>query len=248
MTPEIVYQDAHLVIVDKPAGVVVHPGTGHQGQDLLTVLAEVFANRGEEVHLAPLHRLDRDTSGLVALGRSPECARNFARLLQEGQVAKEYLALVQGVSHRKGKVSVPLAHRDSFGPRQVMQEAETRYHRVLYTRAASLLRVNPVTGRPHQIRRHLRSIGHPVAGDDRWGEPGFNRWITHHYGLDRLFLHAYRLEFPHPMTGQLISLHQPMPEVLVQVLERMGFPPLRGPFGELEVEPDGPIVARRENP
>lgn len=245
MRPEIVYQDAHLVIVDKPAGMVVHPGTGHHGSDLLATMSSLPLQLGP---LAPLHRLDRDTSGLVALGRTPECARNFAQLLQSGLVSKEYLALAQGVSHRKGKISVPLAHRDSFGPRPVMQEAETRYHRLLFTRAASLLRVNPVTGRPHQIRRHLRSIGHPVAGDHRWGDPGFNRWITHHYGLDHLFLHAHRLEFPHPVTGEPISVQQPLPEVLVQVLERMGFPALHENFGAGDEGGGGIKLAEGKNP
>lgn len=226
----ILFEDDFLVIVDKPSGVAIHRGQGHEDQNLLDLLRAQLAQRGaaDVDELAPVHRLDRDTSGIVAFGRSAVVTRSFHEALAKGEVRREYLALVQGVAHRKGTIRVPLARpgRRPGTEEGEPQEAETRYRRLRYSRTATLLRVRPRTGRPHQIRRHLKSIGHPVAGDERWGDVRFNRWIQRHHLLTRMFLHAAALSFPHPISGIPLTLRAPLPSALVEVLASLGFEPL----------------------
>lgn len=238
LSPRILLSDDFLVAVDKPSGMVVHRGTGHEGDDLRSWLMARLKSQGhaDTEQLSPAHRLDRDTSGVVLFGRGPVANRFLQEALTAGQVKKTYLALVQGVAHRKGRIDTPLAPPDGPGPRgrsAPPQAAETRYRRLIYTRAASLLRVRPTTGRPHQIRRHLTSIGHPVAGDLRFGDVPFNRWIAREHGLDRLFLHAAQLSLTHPFSGLPIEITAPLPEALAAVLASLEFPTSTGePEGE----------------
>ena len=257
---EILFEDDFLVAVLKPSGVATHQGEGHEQDNLLTRLRAQLRARGEAdtEQIAPVHRLDRGTSGIVVFGRAPVVVKAFHDALEKGQVRRRYLALVQGVAHRKGTIRVPLSRHEARGRRAPrgraakappgkvaadagdMQEAETRYRRLLYTRAATLLRVSPRTGRPHQIRRHLKGIGHPIAGDDRWGDVGFNRWIAGQHGLDRLFLHATSLTFPHPISGAPVTLECPLPKDLQAVLDSLEFPPLESAESDPPDPPGSP--------
>ncbi len=214
---EIPYEDEHLLVVDKPAGVVVHPARGHQ----LGTLAQALADRaagGDDPHRAGIvHRLDRDTSGLLVVAKSEEAHRRLRRLLQERELRREYLALVDGTPPaRSGTIDAPIGRDrgdrllhslDTDSPR----EARTHFEVVEALGSATLLRVVLDTGRTHQIRVHMRAIGHPVSGDRSYG--GSER-----FGLQRQFLHAARLAFPHPITGEPVDISSPLPPELERAL------------------------------
>ena len=255
--PRILFEDDHFIAVDKPAGVVVHAGTGHREgvvEQLRAALAKRrHAGRGAE-RVAPVHRLDRDTSGVLLFGKDEEALRRMARLFESGEVEKQYLVLCKGITHKKGKIDVPLLARplpgrreeagreldfddevvdaepDLEAPGKKKEEALTTYRRLIFVKGLSLLVVRPHTGRTHQIRRHLRSIGHPVAGDPRWGDERFNYFLERHK-LDRIFIHAAALTFVHPFTGEAVTLRSTLPPGLMAVLESLGFDRPRPPWG-----------------
>ncbi len=207
---EVVFEDAHLVVVDKPAGVVVHPARGHRTGTLAQALAG-RATGGEDPGRAGIvHRLDRDTSGLLVVAKSDAAHRELKALIASRALRREYLALVDGVpSARSGTVDAPIGRdrRDRLlmsietdAPRA----ARTHFEVVRTVGGASLLAVVLETGRTHQIRVHLAAIGHPVCGDRQYG--GSSRC-----GLERQFLHASRLAFEHPLTAAALDLRSPLP-------------------------------------
>ena len=212
------YEDDDLLVVDKPAGVVVHPARGHQTGTLAQALAEVAAG-GERGRAGIVHRLDRDTSGLLVVARSPEAHRRLKAALQRRAVAREYVALVEGrPPARTGTIDAPIG-RDRR--RRTRMSTDTDDPRAAVTHFAieealprtTLLRVRLETGRTHQIRAHLRAIGHPVAGDPEYGTAG-------RLGLARQFLHAARLRFAQPFTGAPVDVRSPLPDELAAALER----------------------------
>ncbi|HEX2104052.1 MAG TPA: RluA family pseudouridine synthase [Solirubrobacteraceae bacterium] len=212
------FQDEHLLVVDKPAGVVVHPARGHAVGTLAQALAGVTGG-GEGGRAGIVHRLDRDTSGLLVVARTPEAHRRLKAALQARDVAREYLALVEGrPPARRGTIDAPIGRdrrvrtrmsTDTDDPR----EAVTHFEIERALPGTTLLRVRLETGRTHQIRAHLLAIGHPVAGDPEYGRPGL-------LGLERQFLHAARLAFAHPFTGEAVEVVSPLPGDLVAALER----------------------------
>jgi 23S rRNA pseudouridine1911/1915/1917 synthase len=212
------YEDDDLLVVDKPAGVVVHPARGHRSGTLAQALEGVAAG-GEEGRAGIVHRLDRDTSGLLVVARSPETHRRLKAALQARAITREYLALVEGrPPARTGTIDAPIGrdrrHRtrmstDTDDPR----DAVTHFEVEEALPETTLLRVRLETGRTHQIRAHLRAIGHPVVGDPEYGTPGA-------LGLERQFLHAARLRFAHPSTGADVDVSSPLPEDLRAALER----------------------------
>jgi 23S rRNA pseudouridine1911/1915/1917 synthase len=212
------YQDEHLLVVDKPAGVVVHPARGHAEGTLAQALAGV-AGGGEEGRAGIVHRLDRDTSGLLVVARSGEAHRRLKAALQAREVTREYLALVEGrPPARRGTIDAPIGRdrrvrtrmsTDTDDPR----EAVTHFEIERALPATTLLRVRLETGRTHQIRAHLLAIGHPVAGDPEYGTAGL-------LGLERQFLHAARLAFAHPFTGEGVEVVSELPADLGAALER----------------------------
>jgi 23S rRNA pseudouridine1911/1915/1917 synthase len=212
------YQDEHLLVVDKPAGVVVHPARGHASGTLAQALTGV-AGGGEEGRTGIVHRLDRDTSGLLVVARTPEAHRRLKAALQARDVTREYLALVAGrPPARRGTIDAPIGRdrrvrtrmsTDTDDPR----DAVTHFEIERALPATTLLRVRLETGRTHQIRAHLLAIGHPVAGDPEYGTPGL-------LGLERQFLHAARLAFAHPVTGEAVEVVSPLPADLAAALER----------------------------
>jgi 23S rRNA pseudouridine1911/1915/1917 synthase len=206
--PRIAYEDEHLLVVDKPAGLVVHAGAGHRGDTLVDALRGKIAG-GDPERPGIVHRLDRDTSGLMALARSDEAHDRLSRLVRERAFDRTYVALVHGrPQSRTGRIEAPIG-RDRNDPTRVSLDTETPRDAVthfevveLYPQHA-LLRVTLETGRMHQIRVHLAAIDLPVAGDPVYGvaEPG----------LARQFLHAAELAFPHPFSGDRVETRSELP-------------------------------------
>jgi 23S rRNA pseudouridine1911/1915/1917 synthase len=216
---EVAYEDEHLLVVDKPAGVVVHPARGHSAGTLAQALAGRAAGGEEPWRAGIVHRLDRETSGLLVVAKSDSVHRALKALLAQRRLRREYLALVDGhPPARTGTIDAPIGrHRrdrklmsiDSDEPR----EARTHFEIEQMLPAAALLRVVLETGRTHQIRVHLAAIGHPVCGDPQYGTKG-------RYGLERQFLHATRLAFVHPVTGAEVDVSSPLPADLAAALAR----------------------------
>jgi 23S rRNA pseudouridine1911/1915/1917 synthase len=214
----IAYEDQHLLVVDKEAGLVVHPARGHR-EDTLSQLLAGSAAGGDPERAGIVHRLDRDTSGLLLVSRSEEVHRLLQAALAERRIEREYLALVQGrPPARSGTIEAPIGRDPRVRTRMAVggaQAREARTHFVLERALpdTSLLRVRLDTGRTHQIRVHLRAIGHPVCGDPEYGTPGA-------LGLERQFLHATRVAFDHPLTGERIEVISPLPADLQSALAR----------------------------
>jgi 23S rRNA pseudouridine1911/1915/1917 synthase len=219
MELRIAYEDEHLVVVDKPAGLVVHPAPGHATGTLVQGLLAHDVAGGEEDRPGIVHRLDRDTSGLMVVARSEEAHRRLQGLVRGRELERRYLALVVGKPRsRSGRIEAPIG-RDRRDPMRhsldtdTPREAVTHFELVeLYPRHA-LLGVKLETGRTHQIRVHLAAIDLPIAGDPLYGRP-------HELGLERQFLHASRLAFTHPFTGERVEVESPLPEDL-QTAARM---------------------------
>ena len=215
----VVYEDEHLLVVDKPPGVVVHPARGHATGTMVQSLGGRGGGGEDPWRAGIVHRLDRDTSGLLVVAKSDQVHRALKSLLASRRLRREYLALVDGhLSARTGTIDAPIGRdrRDRLRmsietdhPRRAVTHFETE--RVLPH--ATLLRVVLETGRTHQIRVHLAAIGHPVSGDPLYGTAG-------RYGLERQFLHATRLAFPHPVTGEEVDVRSELPPDLREALRR----------------------------
>jgi 23S rRNA pseudouridine1911/1915/1917 synthase len=218
----IPYEDEHLLVVDKPAGLVVHPARGHRTGTLAQALTGTAAGGDEEGRAGIVHRLDRDTSGLLVVAKSDEAHRRLKAQLQAREITREYRALVVGrPPARSGTIDAPIGRdrrvrtrmsTDTDQPR----EARTHFEIERALERTTLLRVRLETGRTHQIRVHLQAIGHPVVGDPEYGSGAPAQQL----GLDRQFLHAARLAFPHPFTGEAVDVHSPLPEDLAAALAR----------------------------
>ncbi|HXH97175.1 MAG TPA: RluA family pseudouridine synthase, partial [Gaiellaceae bacterium] len=215
----VVYEDVHLLVVDKPAGVVVHPAAGHRTGTLVHGLLAAGVGGGDEERPGVVHRLDRDTSGLLVVSRSEEAHRRLQRLVRKRAVEREYLALVVGRPRsRRGTIDAPIGRDRHDRLRQSLdtgtpRDAVTHFEVEELLPRHTLLRVRLETGRTHQIRVHLGAIDLPVAGDPMYGRPG-------ELGLERQFLHATRLAFRHPFTGETVDLSSPLPADLAAALER----------------------------
>jgi 23S rRNA pseudouridine1911/1915/1917 synthase len=215
----IAYEDEHLLVVDKPAGTVVHPSAGHASGTLVHgLLAHAVAGGEEAERPGIVHRLDRDTSGLLVVARSQEAHRRLQGLLRQRKLVREYLALVRGRPRsRRGRIEARIG-RDRRDPTRISldtdtpRDAVTNFEVVEPLARHALLRVALETGRTHQIRVHLAAIDLPVAGDPVYGVEG-------DLGLERQFLHAARLAFSHPMTGEPVESESPLPPDLQAALE-----------------------------
>ena len=217
MELRIAYEDEHLLVVDKPAGLVVHPGAGRRTGTLVHGLLGQAAG-GPEERPGIVHRLDRDTSGLMVVARSEEAYRGLQALVRGRRLERGYLALVHGRPRsRSGRIEAPVG-RDRADPTRMSidtdnpRNAITHFEVVELLPEHALLAVRLETGRTHQIRVHLAAIGLPVAGDPVYGVPGL--------GLSRQFLHAASLAFPHPLTGERVETASPLPPDLAAALER----------------------------
>jgi 23S rRNA pseudouridine955/2504/2580 synthase len=248
-TFRVLHEDAEVLAVDKPAGLAAHPGTGITGATLvemarayLEVPADLLPT---EFKPSPAHRLDRDTSGVVLVAKTRRAMVALGESFTSGEgVRKTYLALAKGKMPREsGVIDLPLSEHEQTSRSKAQrgvnfQEALTRWKVLSSMKEASLLSVGIETGRTHQIRRHLEAVGHPVAGDRRYGDFAFNRTARQRWGLGRMFLHAWRLELPHPVTGAPLRLEADLPPALREVLSRMNLEgPLPGPAARGEGSP-----------
>jgi 23S rRNA pseudouridine1911/1915/1917 synthase len=217
MDLRVAFADEHLLIVDKPAGVVVHPGTGHRSGTLVHGLLAHEAAGGDEERPGIVHRLDRDTSGLLVVARSDEAHDRLQELIRRRRVERRYLALVKGTPRsRTGRIEAPIGRDrldksrhslDTATPR----DAVTHFEVLELLGSRALLELTLETGRTHQIRVHLEAVDLPVSGDPTYGSPG-------DLGLERQFLHAARLAFEHPFTGDRIDIESPLPDDLAAAL------------------------------
>jgi 23S rRNA pseudouridine1911/1915/1917 synthase len=229
----VVHEDADVLVIDKPAGLVVHPGAGNRGGTLVHGLLARYpelaalAEPGTEDRPGIVHRLDKGTSGLLVVARTPEARRSLVAQLMEHSVRRVYTALVVGsVDSDEGVIDAPLG-RSGRDPTRITVDAggraaRTRYRvesRYLEPGPATLLECRLETGRTHQIRVHLAAIGHPVIGDARYGRnaPGvLGGWQP--WAGERPFLHARELAFEHPRSGALLTFHSPLAADLAEVL------------------------------
>ncbi len=222
---EVRYEDRHLAVVDKPAGVVVHPGAGRREGTLAAGILHRWPQVrgvGDEQRWGIVHRLDRDTSGLLVVALDTEALVGLRDAVRQRRLERTYRALVEGiVESATGTIDAPLG-RDPRHPTRFRIDPEGRHARTHYRRlmvwpvpARSLLEVRLETGRTHQIRVHLATIGHPVVADGAYG-----RGVAGH----RVWLHSTRLAFDHPLTGERIDVESPIPEDLQGVLDALGRP------------------------
>jgi 23S rRNA pseudouridine1911/1915/1917 synthase len=227
----ILYQDADLIVIDKPAGMVVHPAAGHPSGTLVNALlhhVDDLSGIGGEKRPGIVHRLDRGTSGLMVVAKHDAAHEELSRQFRDREVEKEYVALVWGEVMAGRRIDAPIG-RDP-GNRKKMsararrsREAVTRILRAERLKALTLIQVAIHTGRTHQIRVHLSAIGHPIVGDPLYGGvhrrvPGDIRAVTH---LDRPFLHAARLAFTHPRDGRRMAFASELPPDLQRVLDEL---------------------------
>ena len=219
MDLRIAWEDEHLLVVDKPAGIVVHPTTSGEKGTLVHGLVEHEAAGGDEDRPGIVHRLDRDTSGLLVVARSEEAHGLLQELIRRREVERRYLALVKGAPRsRTGRIEAPIGRDRTDRSRHSLdtatpRDAVTHFEVVEWLGPRALLEVRLETGRTHQIRVHLEAIELLVSGDPVYGSAG-------DLGLDRQFLHAAHLAFAHPFTGERIEAESPLPDDLAAALER----------------------------
>jgi 23S rRNA pseudouridine1911/1915/1917 synthase len=215
----IVYEDSDLLVVDKPAGLVVHPAPGNRSGTLAQALAGKAAG-GDPERPGIVHRLDKETSGLLVVARSDKVLRDLQAALQRREISRRYTALVKGHPESSaGTIDAPLG-RDRRNPENISirqdseRDAITHFEVIEETARRSLLRVQLETGRTHQIRVHLAAIGLPVCGDAQYGG------VEGDLGLTRQFLHASELSFHHPVSGELLIFSSSLPADLQAALEK----------------------------
>jgi 23S rRNA pseudouridine1911/1915/1917 synthase len=218
----IVHEDEWLLVVDKPAGLVVHPAPGHSGTTLVELLGERpggLAGGADPERPGIVHRLDKDTSGLMVVARTEEAHRALAAQVAARTVEREYAALVEGrLRSRSGTIDAPIgrSHREPTRMAvagRAQREARTHFEVVELLPSDTLVHVRLETGRTHQIRAHFAAIGHPVVGDPSYGAKG-------RHGLHRQFLHSRRLGFRHPRSGEEVTFESPLPDDLEAALAR----------------------------
>jgi 23S rRNA pseudouridine1911/1915/1917 synthase len=219
MELSIAWEDEHLLVVDKPAGLVVHPGAGSADATLVQGLLAHAVAGGEPDRPGIVHRLDRDTSGLLVVARSEEAHRRLQGLIRRRRVERRYAALVRGRPRsRSGRIEAPIGRDRDDPTRQSLdterpREAVTGFELRELLAEHAFLAVTLETGRTHQIRVHLAAIDLPVSGDPLYGVRG-------DLGLERQFLHAERLAFPHPFSGDPVEVESTLPADLEAALEQ----------------------------
>jgi 23S rRNA pseudouridine1911/1915/1917 synthase len=211
----VVYEDEAIAVIDKPPGLVVHPAGSHKGETLVDRIAGLRGGAGERPGI--VHRLDKDTSGLMVVARSEEAHQGLSRQIKAREVTREYTALVEGrLQSRSGTIDAPLGRDRRRRTRRAVRgagerEARTHFEVIEALPADTVVRARLETGRTHQIRVHFAAIKHPIAGDPEYGSAG-------RHGLERQFLHAAHLEFMHPISEQAMSFDSALPADLETAL------------------------------
>lgn len=219
---QIIYQDSNLLVVDKPAGLTVHPAPGHPSHTLVNAVLALcpdLAGIGGSLRPGIVHRLDKDTSGLMVVAKNNEAQMSLSGQIKSRTVKKCYLALVRGhLSPKQGAIDAPIGRHPRYRKRMAVvsggREAKTRYQVIEYLDDYTFVQVQPETGRTHQIRVHLSAIGHPVFGDPVYGKRSPL--------LGRQFLHAHYLGFRLPQSGEFVEFRSELPAELKKVLEHIG--------------------------
>ena len=219
----VLYADDHIVIINKPCGLVVHPGAGNREGTLASALLYRFpeiSSLGPAERPGIVHRLDKETSGVMVVARSPEAYASLQKQFKDRDVRKVYLGLAWGKMPSEGRMDRPIGRHIKHGQRMSVRTRKPRPAETFFKvreefKGMSFLEIRPVTGRTHQIRVHLAAAGHPLAGDSRYGrrreQPKF----------PRLFLHAHRLSFIHPGTGERVEFTSELPTGLVMILQKL---------------------------
>ena len=234
-TLSVLYQDAHLVAVNKPAGLLVHKSwiDRHETEYAMTILRDQL---GQWVY--PFHRLDKATSGVLVFALDPETAKRMTQLFTDDKISKRYCAIVRGFTNEEERIDYPLKEQwDRKGDKRTnrdkpAQEAVTFYRRLATielphavgryaTARFSLIAATPLTGRNHQIRRHMKHIFHPVIGDTTYGDGKQNEFFRTHFNCSRLLLHAFSIEFDHPYTGHRVRIQAPLDNTFMALLEAL---------------------------
>jgi tRNA pseudouridine65 synthase len=218
---EVLFVDAHLIVVNKPSGLLVHRGWANDDDVAMFRVRDMLG-----AHVYPVHRLDRGTSGALVFARTSAVAATLAESFESRQFDKRYLALVRGEPAASGTIDHPLPRSAETSAGTPRVPAVTHYRLVARSTVdrCSLVLAMPETGRGHQVRRHLRHLGHPLVGDVNYGRGEINRRYRAEYGLHRLALHAHELAFDHPVTQARVAVTAPMPDDLGLPLERLALP------------------------
>lgn len=213
----VIFEDKDLLVINKPAGLVVHEGNGTVGETLVDMLRQYLPPSSARLErYGLLHRLDRETSGLLLVAKTTEFFQYLKNLFRQRRITKEYLALVHGrLSPHRGIIRIPLGRdvvtRVKFSPTRLGKVAETTYEVISYLKGFTYLRVMPKTGRAHQIRVHLAGLGHPIVGDRTYGRKSDTL-------IGRQFLHAHRIRFTDP-RGRKREFVAPLPDDLKRFLD-----------------------------
>lgn len=214
----VVHSDECLAVIDKPAGLVVHPAPSHTGETLVDQLGEMLGGGEDPERPGIVHRLDKETSGLLVVARTDDAHRALQKAVRDREVDRIYLALANGrLGSRTGTIDAPIGRASRNRTRMAVsgaasREARTHFEVLELLPSESYLEVKLETGRTHQIRAHFSAIGHPLIGDPTYGGP-------RRHGLSRQFLHAHRLAFNHPSTGERMTFTSQLPEDLAAALE-----------------------------
>lgn len=223
---DIRYEDDDLIVLSKPAGMVVHPAHGHAGGTLVNALlahADKLSGIGGVTRPGIIHRLDKDTSGLMIVAKNDKAHQILSEELKQRRIKRTYLALVHGrFKEKEGTVDAPIGRSPKFRQKMAVmgtasREAVSHYRVLAMYNDYSLVEVSLETGRTHQIRVHMKYINHPVVGDPLYGSGGSKRDL----GLHRQFLHAYKLEFDHPRTGERLHFEDSLPQDLQEILDKL---------------------------
>lgn len=233
---EILYRDENLIAINKPAGMLVHRSWLDKHE---TIFAMQTLRNQIGQHVFPIHRLDRPTSGVLLFALNAEIARLMSEQFEQHNIQKSYVAVVRGYLLEEGRIDYPLKVKldkiaDKYSVPKEPQQAITDYRNLtkvempypagkFQTARYSLVQLSPLTGRKHQLRRHMKHLFHPIIGDTNYGDLHQNRALTAHTGCDRLFLHAQQLEFIHPVSLQKITINAPLDRQWREIFLQFGW-------------------------
>ncbi len=227
---EVIMEDAHIIVVNKPPGMVIYPAAGHKSGTLLNALIAKcgkLASIGAPLRPGVVHRLDMDTSGLIVVAKDDSAYLNLSKQFRTREVEKHYMALIYGTLKKDlGEISTAIGRSVSDRKRMSTKtrkgkEAITQFEVIKRFKTASLIKVKIITGRTHQIRVHFAASGHPVLGDKTYGKKTTIKFGQKAISFSRQMLHAYSLKFKHPETGEPIELRAPLPEDMEKAIEEL---------------------------